>query len=79
MAAAEAIFRSTLNPTPKPKSNMPDITLTPTSIILARTKALESSPNGACPVEYDQEICPPVAVGVDANEAYGQPDPAHND
>jgi len=53
-----------------------EITLTPTASIVAMTKALPDIPNGARPVEYDQEI---ESASVEANEQSGSPDPAHMD
>lgn len=56
-----------------------EIILTSATTIIAKTGMLASSPNGAMPVEYDQEIHAPVNVGIDADEKYGRPDPAHID
>lgn len=53
-----------------------EITLTPTSTIVAMTKALPDIPNGSRPYEYNQEI---ESASVEADEQAGKPDPAHND
>lgn len=51
-----------------------EITPTPYAKIRAMTGAYPEIPNGARPVEYNQEI---ESASVEENEQSGKPDPAH--
>ena len=80
MVAVAQNFLRTLSLTPKQNDNImiddKEITLTSPATILAMTAALPDIPNGARPVEYEQEI---ESASIEADEQAGKPDPAHND